>query len=434
MYTLEKTGAIVKARFVISPEEWENFVEQAYEETKGKYAVEGFRKGKAPRKVIEKAYGANIFFDEAIDIAFNKEYLEMVQKENIEPIDYPKIQLESFDEKGLVINAEVETMPEVILGTYKGLEIEKHEHELEEGKVEKELNQARERRARFVTVERPAQMGDIATIDFVGSIDGVEFEGGKSEGHRLELGSKTFIDTFEEQIVGMVTGQAKDVVVKFPEEYGAKELAGKTATFAVSLTKVEQKELPELNDEFAASVSEFETLEEFKADIRKNLQASLEEHLKHENENNVLDAVVKGSNVEVPQVLVDRQIDLFVKDFETRLSYQGTKLEDYLNWSGVTLEQLKGQQLDRAKETVKTRLVLEKLIEQENLFVTEQEMDDKVKELAEKYKKSVSDYKKSLGEKQLQYFENQLLMEKVFAFLMANNKLVKPAHPHTHNH
>jgi trigger factor len=425
---------MVKARIVISPEEWEKYVEQAYEETKDKYVVEGFRKGKAPRKMIEKTYGSNIFFDEAIDIAFNHEYQQILAKEGVDPIDYPKLKLESFDEKGLVIVAEVETMPEVVLGKYTGLEIEKHEHELEEGRVEKELEQMRQNRARFVTVERQAQMGDVVTIDFVGSVNGVEFEGGKAEDYRLELGSKTFIDNFEEQIVDMQIGQTKDINVTFPENYGATELAGKKATFKVTLTKVEQKELPELDDEFASSVSEVETLEQLKEDIRKNLQASLEQHLKQENENNLLDAIVQNSQVEVPQVLVDRQIELFIKDFETRLSFQGAKLEDYLSWTGSTLEQLKEQQVERAKQTVKTRLVIEKLIEKENLFVTEQEMDAKVKELADKYKKEVADYKKSLGEKQLQYFENQLLMDKVFGFLMANNTFVAPKNPQKHNH
>lgn len=333
-----------------------------------------------------------------------------------------------------MIVAEVETMPEVVLGKYTGLEIEKHEHELEEGRVEKELEQMRQNRARFVTVERQAQMGDVVTIDFVGSVNGVEFEGGKAEDYRLELGSKTFIDNFEEQIVDMQIGQTKDINVTFPENYGATELAGKKATFKVTLTKVEQKELPELDDEFASSVSEVETLEQLKEDIRKNLQASLEQHLKQENENNLLDAIVQNSQVEVPQVLVDRQIELFIKDFETRLSFQGAKLEDYLSWTGSTLEQLKEQQVERAKQTVKTRLVIEKLIEKENLFVTEQEMDAKVKELADKYKKEVADYKKSLGEKQLQYFENQLLMDKVFGFLMANNTFVAPKNPQKHNH
>ena len=435
MYTVEKTGnSTYQVKITISPEEWETYVEQAYEETKGKFSVQGFRKGKAPRKVLEKTYGENIFFDDAIDIGFSKEYAEVLAKETqIQPIDQPRLKLESFDEKGLVILAEVDCVPEVKLGKYKGLEIEKHDHPVEEGRVEKELNQARERRARFVIVERAAQMGDIATIDFVGSVDGKEFEGGAAEGHRLELGSKTFIDTFEEQVAGMQVGEKKDVKVKFPEEYGVKELAGKDAVFAVTLTKVEEKQLPELNDEFASSVSEFETLAEYKEDIRKNLEASNQEHLKRENENNLLQTVVDASETEIPQILVDRQLDIFVRDFETRLSYQGMKLEDYLAWSGVTMEQLREQRLDQAKDTVKTRLVLEKLIDAEGLYVTQEELDNKVKELADKYKKSLSDYKKSLGERQLQYFENELLMEKVFKFLVENNTFVEGEHSHHHH-
>lgn len=435
MYTVEKTGnSVYQVKISISSEEWESYVNQAYEETKGKFSVQGFRKGKAPRKVLEQTYGNNIFFDDAIDIAFSKEYEAVLQKETqIQPIEQPKLTLESFDEKGLVILAEVECVPEVKLGKYKGLEIEKHDHPVDEARVEKELNQARERRARMVVVERQAQMGDIATIDFVGSVDGVEFEGGAAEGHKLELGSKSFIDTFEEQVAGMQIGEKKDVKVKFPEEYGAKELAGKDAVFAVTLTKVEEKQLPELNDEFASSVSEFETLEEYRADIRKNLEASNQEHLKRENENNLLEAIVKTSEVEVPEVLVNRQIDMFIRDFETRLSYQGMKLSDYLDWSGVTMEKLKEERLEQAKQTVKTRLVLEKLIDVEGLYVLQEELDKKVKDLADKYKKSVTDYKKSLGDKQLQYFENELLMEKVFKFLTENNTFVLGEHSHHHH-
>lgn len=435
MYTVEKISAnTYKAKITISPEEWNKYVEKAYEETKGKYSVQGFRKGKAPRAVIEKSYGSNIFFDEAIDIAFSKEYSEMLEKEtSIEPIDQPKISLESFDEKGLIINAEVECVPDVKLGKYKGLTIEKHEHALEEDRVEKELQQVRNKRARFEVVERPAKMGDVATIDFVGTVDGVEFEGGKAEGHRLELGSKTFIDNFEQQVAGMQVGEKKDVLVKFPAEYGVKELAEKDAVFAVTLTKVEEKQLPELNDEFASSVSEFETLEEYKADVRKNLQASLDEHNKRESENNMLDAIVNDSEVEVPETLITRQLDMFIKDFELRLSYQGMKLDDYLAWSGMTLEKLKDERKQQAKETVKTRLVLEKLIEEEKLYVTSEELDAKVKSLADKYKKTLPDYKKSLGEKQLQYFENELLMDKVFKFLAENNNMVAPKEPAIHD-
>ena len=426
MYTVtKKEKNVYEIKMTITPEEWENYVNQAYEETKGKYSVQGFRKGKVPRRVIEQNYGNNIFFEDAMDIAFSKEYYDALSNEpQIQPIDQPKIKIEQFDEEGLVFVAEVESMPEVKLGAYKGLEIHKHDHPIKENAVQEYLDSIRNQRARFVVVERKAQMGDTVTIDFVGSVDGVKFEGGSSEDHRLELGSKSFIDNFEEQVAGMTIGEKKDVVVTFPENYGVKELAGKEAVFEVTLNKVEEKVLPELNDEFASETSEFETLEEFKKDIEAKLVAENEKHLKAENENNLLQAVVDASEVEIPQVLIERQLDMFVRDFEMRLSYQGMKLNDYLEWSGVTLEQLKEGRLEQAKSTVKTRLVLEKLIETENLYVSEEELDARVKALADKYKKEFKNYKESLGEKQLQYFENEMLMEKVFEFLTKNNKLV----------
>lgn len=426
MYTIEKKEKnTFFVKVAISPTEWEGYVNQAYEEQKGKFNIQGFRKGKAPRRVIEQQYGENIFFDDAIDIAFTKEYQDMLDKEpQVQPIETPRLKLESFDENGLVLLAEVDSVPEVEIGKYKGLEIEKHDHPISEGAVEAQINNIRAQRARFVVVEREARNGDSVTIDFSGSVDGVKFDGGTAENHKLELGSKTFIDNFEEQVEGMVVGQKKDVVVTFPENYGVKELAGKEAVFEVTLTKVEEKQLPELNDEFASSVSEFETLKEFEADIKRKLEEDNEKHLKSANENNLLEEIVKTSNVEIPQTLIDRQLDMFIRDFEVRLSYQGMKLNDYLDWSGLTVEKLKEERLQQAKDTVKTRLVLEKLIELEDLFVTEEELDAKVKALADRYKKDVSAYKKSLGEKQLQYFENELLMEKVFDFLTKNNKFV----------
>lgn len=430
MYTIEKNGEnTYKAQIKITPQEWDRYVEEAYNSSKAKYQVQGFRKGKAPRKVIEQTYGNNVFFDDAIEIAFSKEYYELLSKEkDVQPISDPNISLKSFDEKGIVIDVEIDSVPEVKLGKYKGLEIEKHFHELDEEKVEKELKQMQERRARFVACENPAQMGNVVTIDFVGSIDGVEFEGGKAENERLELGSHMFIDTFEQQIVGMKIGEKRDINVKFPDNYQAENLKGKQALFKVTLVKVEEKQLPELNDEFASSVSEFETLKDYKDDIRKNLQASLLEHLKRENENNLLEEIVSQSEVNVPQVLIDRQLDLFMRDFEMRLSYQGVKLDDYLKWQNTTVEKLKAEKLDQAKQTVKTRLVVEKIIDIENLYVSNEELEKKIKEFADKYKKSVEDYKKSLGEKQMQYMENELLMEKVFKFLMENNTFVPSKH------
>ncbi|MBR1984540.1 MAG: trigger factor, partial [Clostridia bacterium] len=358
-------------------------------------------------------------------IAFTSTYRKILKEEKeFNPIDEPEIKIDSFlPEKGLTMSCEVEVMPEFELGKYTGHEVKKATGEVSEEKIEKELKQVQERQARFVDVERDAKMGDIATIDFAGSVDGVLFDGGSATDYRLELGSKSFIDTFEEQVAGMKIGESKDVKVKFPENYGSEELAGKDAVFAVTLKKVEEKQLPEINDEFASNVSEFETLADYKADIRKHLEESLKVRLEREDENNLISAVVNNTEVEIPECLVERQLDMFVRDFETRLSYQGMKLEDYLKYVNMTVEQMREERKEQAKETVKTRLVLEKLIIKENLNVTQEEVDARLQEFADKYKKSLEDYKKSMGEKNLIYFENDILMDKVIKFLKENNKL-----------
>ena len=293
---------------------------------------------------------------------------------------------------------------------------------MEKAKIDAEINQARDRQARFVVVEREAKMGDFVSIDFVGSIEGKEFEGGKAEDHRLELGSKSFVDTFEEQIAGMRIGEKRVIKVKFPETY-PEELKSKQADFSVILNKVEEKQLPELNDEFASSVSEFETFKDYEADIKKHLQESLEAQLERETENKMIEAVVKNATVEVPDIMTEKQLDAFLKDFEMRLSYQGMKMADYYTYTGTNEEQFRKDKFEDAKNTVKTRLVLETIIKTENLTVTDKELDAKIQEIASKYKKSLEDYKKSMGERELSYIQNGILMEKLVNFLKANNEI-----------
>ena len=426
MYTAEKIeGDKFKVKISLTAQEWNEYVNQAYEQNKGKFSVQGFRKGKVPKKVIEQNYGADIFFDDALQLAFSKEYGDMLAKETeIEPVDHPDVSLEKFDSDGLVLNVTVQSMPEVKLGKYKGLEIESAKGEVEEKQVEKELNQVRERNARYVEVQREAKLGDFVTIDFSGSIDGVKFPGGEAKDYRLELGSKSFIEGFEEQIVGMKIGETKTIKVTFPENYHAEELKGKPADFEITLKGVEEKQLPELNDEFASNVSEFETLDEYKKDIRKHLEETLNERLERETENNIIKAVVKEAEVNIPECMVESQLDAYMKDMETRLAYQGLKLDDYCKYMNTTPENIRKENHDHALETVKTRLAIEKIIEVENLKVTDEELDSKLEEVAKKYNKTAGDYKKSLGEKQLIYFENDILMDKLVKFLKENNKLI----------
>ena len=414
----------VEVKFTLTHDEFEAFVEKAYEENKGKFNIQGFRKGKAPRAIIEKNYGATVFYDDAVDMAFTEEYNNFLKAEkDVEPIEYPNVSMEKFDDKEMILVANIEVMPEVTLGAYTGLEVEGYKEELNEEKVDKEVKQLLERQARFIETENAAKLGDFATINFEGFVDGKAFEGGKAENYRLELGSHTFINGFEDQIVGMKAGEEKDVNVTFPEDYQAENLKGKTAVFKVKLNKLEEKHIPELSDELIADTTEFATVEEYKADLRKHIQESIDARIKRENENRILDAVVKNAEVDICDCLVHRQLDMFVRDLEMRLSYQGIKLADYLKYLNTTEEKLREERTEQAKQTVKTRLVLEAILKKENIKVTDEELDAKLEEVATKYKKSLEDYKKSLGEKNILYFENELLMDKLFDFLRANNTI-----------
>lgn len=426
MYTAKKLEKnMYEITISVSKEEFEKYVEHSYEENKNKFNIEGFRKGKAPRAIIEKNYGSTVFYDDAIDHLFSHEYNDALNSEKeIVPVAHPEIKIDKFDENGIVIIATVQSIPDVKLGAYKGLEIKKATGEVSEEQVEKEINQARERQARYVEVDKVASDGDYAVINFTGFVDGKEFEGGKAEDYRLKLGSKTFIEGFEDQVIGMKVGEEKDVNVTFPQEYFSEDLKGKQAVFKVKLNKVEEKVLPEVDDEFASNISEFETLAEYKADIKKHLQENLDAKLKRENENNIIEAIVKSSEIEIPEVMVENQLDMFIEDFGMRLSYQGYKLEDYLTQMNMTEKDLRDERRDQAKETVKTRLVLEEIIKQEKLDVTDEEVDAKLKDMADKYHKNLDEYKKSLGERNIAYMKNDILMNKLLSFLTENNKLV----------
>lgn len=427
MYELVKNeNNEVEVKITLSHEEWEGYVEKAYQENKGKFNIQGFRKGTAPRKIIEKNYGESVFYDEALDIAFVDEYSKFLNENtNLDIIDQPSITVDKFDKEQVIITAKAPLMPEVTLGEYKGLTIEKYTEELDEAKVEKELNQARERGARFVEAGEgvEAKLGDFATIDFTGFVDGKEFEGGKAEDYRLELGSHSFIDTFEDQIVGMKVGENRDINVTFPEDYPSEDLQGKPATFKIVLKKIENKELPELNDEFVSNISEFETVEDYKADLRKHMQETIDSHIKRENENRLIAKVVDNASVEIPATLVERQLDMFVRDFEMRLSYQGLKLDDYYKFANTNQDALRDSYRKQAENAVKTRLTLEKLMDVEGIIVTDEELETKLATDAEKFKQPVEEYKKSINERHLAYIKNDMLMDKVFDFLTKNNTI-----------
>ncbi len=415
----------LEVEIVISEKKWEESLQKAYEETKNKYSVQGFRKGKAPRKVIEKQYGESVFFDYALEVAFADEYNEFLDKNlEIEPIAQPDVRIEKFEKSGIVLVASAPLMPEVELGSYTGLTVERGKEKVKKSDVEAELKAVAERQARFVESTKPAELGDFATIDFAGSVDGEIFEGGTAQGYRLELGSHSFIDNFEDQLVGTSVGEEKDVNVTFPENYHEKSLAGKKAVFKVVVQKIEKKEIPEITDEFAANVSEFENLEDYKKDIETRLSQKHEQEKERKVENDLLEKIVEASKVEIPEILIERQLDIFIRDLETRLSFQGLKLEEYLDYVGTNVSDLRKERREQAEQTVKTRLVLEALVKKENMVVSEEELDSALKETAEKYKKTVEEYKKSLDDRTIAYYQNDILMKKLLDFLKSNNNII----------
>lgn len=417
--------SIVKIAITLDSKEWATAQTEAYSKIKGKFSVPGFRKGKAPKNVIEQMYGKGVFYEEAINTSFSKYYFDVLDKEpTIEPIDRPEIEIDKLDDKGITMIAVVPVKPEVTLGEYKGIIIDKVEYNVTDAEVDAELDRLVKRNAREIEVnDRPAQMGDITTIDYSGSIDGVKFDGGTAEKQPLELGSKTFIPGFEEGVVGMNIGDEKDITVKFPDDYGAEELKGKEAVFAVKLHEIKVKEYPEVNDEFIKESAGEETVEAYKQATKKKLQEANDKRAKAETEDKLIEKISETSTVEVPEVLVERQIDSSVQDMEYRMMYQGLRLDDYLKYTNQTREEYRKTFKAQAEKQVKIQLVIDKILNVENIKATEEEIDAKIKEQATAMNKDFEEYKKSMNERQISYFENNATIEKLFAFLTANNKI-----------
>lgn len=414
----------IEVKLNVSKEEWDSALEHAYESNKGKYSVQGFRKGHTPRKVIEKTYGDTVFYDDAIDDCFYRYYFEMLSKEkDIKPVSAPEVNISKIDENGLELILRITQEPEVALGDYKGIAIEKKEIKVSASEVNHELEHMKESRAKFVSVDREIKNGDTATIDFVGSIDGKKFDGGSAEDFDLEIGSKSFIDNFEDQLVGLKKGDKKDVKVTFPENYHVDDLKGKPAVFAVEVKDVKEKQYPEIDDKFADEVSEFSTLKELKEDIKKKLVERKTREEQNEAESKLIDKICENAKVEIPQVMVDNQVEDFIKDFERRLSYQGLNLDGYLKYTGTTLEDLRKSRVEDAKKTVKTRLVLTAIMEKEKIDVTEQEIADKFNEGTKDKPKTIEEIQKTLGPDQYNYMANSLLLNKLMKFLKENNTL-----------
>ena len=409
----------------VEKKEWEYALENAYKENKGKYNIQGFRKGHAPRKVIEKTYGDTVFYDDAINNSFYRYYFEILSKEKeVEPVTNPDIRVSKIDDNGLELVVTVIPKPEVTLGEYTGLTVEKKEVKVTKEEVDHELEHMREARVKYVGVDREVKNGDVTTIDFEGSVDGVKFDGGSATDFDLEIGSKSFIDNFEDQLIGLKKGEVKDVNVTFPENYHVDSLKGKKAVFKVTVKDVKEKVYPELDDKFADEVSEFSTLKELTDDTKKKLKERKEKEEASQRESRLIEKIVDSAKVEVPEIMVEEQVDDFIKDFEYRLSYQGLNLDGYLKYANTTLEDLRKSRMEDARKTVKTRLVLEKIIVNEKLDVTDEDIVNKFNEHArDKKTVTIEDVRKTMGEEQFNYFANSLLLNKLMNFLKSKNKL-----------
>lgn len=425
-YEVEKQKGAVKATFTLTDAEWQDELTAAYNRTKGKFNVPGFRKGHAPRKMIEAMYGAGAFFDDAFDYAFRKAYTEFVSKEeDVHPVDEPKVDFVPT-ETGLSFSATVTVKPEVKLGDYKGMKVDKVAYNVTDADVDREIEHAVERASREVSVDRAVENGDKVTLDYSGSIDGVAFDGGTANNQTLVIGSNTFIPGFEEQMIGMKKDEEKDLSVKFPDDYHAKDMAGKNAVFKVKVHDITVKEKPAVDDAFAKEVSEFETLADYKKSIREKLEKQNAARADRENENALLEAVVKNVTVDVPECMVRDELDYMLRDFEYRIGsmYGGMKIADYFKYTGTTEEDFKKQRRDSALNTVKLRLTLEEIIKVEKLEATEADTDALIKEIAETNGKDFETYKKELTEREMPYIKSDALMKKVVDFLKANNTFV----------
>lgn len=421
---LKKENGVVEANIQLDAQEWSDSVEKAYQKNKSKYSIPGFRKGHAPRNVIEKTYGAGVFIQDALDDVFYMVYSQILKEhEEVQPYEAPKLDVKKIDEKGLEISLTIPCLPEFNLGEYKGLEFTKHISEVTEEQVNQAIDRELMRASRFVDTNKPVKNDDTVTLDFEGFIDGKAFDGGKAEKYPLKIGSHSFIDTFEEQLIGLNVGDEKDVNVKFPEDYHQKDLAGKPAVFKVKIHDIRERVMPELNEEFVQNSSEFDTVDEFKNSIRERLTNQAKESAEIELDNKILDTIVDSTNISLPDSLIDAETDRQIKGMETQLAYQGASLEDYAKYIGKTVEQLKAEQRMMAERQVKGRLVLEKLIKTENLDIDDAEIDARISEIAVSQNSTVEEYKKAIGSDGINRIANELLMKKLLDFLRQNNTI-----------
>ena len=413
----------VKLGFVVESEKFDEGIRKAYIKNVKRFNIPGFRRGKAPMKIIENYYGPGVFYEDAFDIIFPDIYRAALEEHDVKPVDRPELEVEQIEKgKELKFTVEVFVRPDVELGEYKHLGIEKKVEEVTDDDVMADIERARARAARYIEVtDREAKLDDQANIDYQGLLDGTPFEGGTAQGHELVLGSGAFIPGFEDQVVGMKIGEEKDINVTFPENYHAEELAGKPVVFKVKLNSLREKEMPALDDEFVKDVSETaNTVDEYKKEIREKLEKQAEERADAAFESEIIETVSDNAKIDIPKAMVEEQIDNMLRDMELRMMYQGLRMEDFLKYSGQTMEQMRETYRQQAEDRVKTQLTLEAITKAEGIEPTDEEIDKELERFAEQGKKTLEEFKKDMPEGDMEYFKEVATINKTLKFLKDN--------------
>ncbi|MEY8764677.1 MULTISPECIES: trigger factor [Clostridium] len=422
---------VVKLEITVESSKFNEAMKKAFAKNVKKFNIPGFRKGKAPMNIIKKYYGEGVFYEDAINFCCDDTYPKVLKENNIKPVDYPQINIVQIGEnKDFIYTATVTVLPEVKLGKYKGLEVKRNTYDVTDEEVEKELKTMQEKNARIETKEDGAvEKGNIAVIDFKGTVDGKEFEGGEGKDYKLEIGSGTFIDNFEDQLVGLKAGDSKDVKVKFPEKYGRDDLNGKEAVFKVTVKEIKNKELPALDDEFAKEISEFDTLEEVKVDIKKKKQESNKLRSQREYEEAVVDAACSNAEVSIPEVMIKKEVDNMLKDLEMKLKYQGLDLKTYYKYTNNTEEKVRDYMKDTAEKRVKTDLVIAEIAKAEGIKAEDKELLERAKDMAKQYggkeEDKIEKMSKLILDSQKGYLKTDVINSKVINILVDSSKAVE---------
>lgn len=420
--TLENNTA--KFTITVDAAKFEDAIKKAYEKKKGEFSVPGFRKGKVPQNMVEKMYGAGVFYEEAANICMPEAYDEAATESGLEIVSRPEVDVTQIEKgKDFIFTATVALKPEVELGEYKGVEVETSPVEVTDEDIEAEINKVREQNSRIVPVEdRAIEDGDIANINFEGFIDGVAFDGGKGEDYALTIGSHSFIDTFEEQLIGKNVGDKVDVNVTFPEQYQAAELAGKPATFKVEILSIKKKELPEVDEDFVQDISEFDTVDEYKEDVKKTILERKEKAAKTDKENKIIEKIIEDSKMEIPDAMVDEQARMMVNEMAQNMQAQGFTIQQYMQMTGLTAETMAEQMKPQALKRIQSRLVLEAIAAAEKIEISDENVDEQLQKMAENYQMEFETLKGYMGENEIKQMKSDLAVQKAVDLIVEQAK------------